>query len=115
MTELTRDEIARVCRYCGNDPEGGRLHKAQAYEDATGEPRMVAIRKAEEALQTPRAPAPLTRTELAEEPRLTPLPADPEPSASTEAKPPEPDVALPADLVEAMQTEVLDAFCETIG
>ena len=176
MTELTRDEIARVCRYCGNDPEGGKLYKAQAYEDATGEPRMVvmidygikglkkmdvsvaelersegklpkrmedwplerlearaaelgahisgrkgrsklvvAIRKAEEALQAPRAPAPLTKSELAEEPRLAQPPAGPEPSASTEAKPPEPAAALPADLVEAMKTEVLEAFGEKIG
>jgi hypothetical protein len=184
MTELTRDEIARVCRYAtlksedGRpiDPDGGRLHRSQAYEDATGEARMlvmidygikglkkmdfsvaeldradgklpkrmedwplerlearaaelgahisgrkgrsklvVAIRKAEEALRAPRAPAPLTRTELAEEPRLTPPPADPEPGASTEAKAPDPGADLPADLVEAMKAEVLEAFGEKIG
>jgi hypothetical protein len=51
MRELTRDEIERVCRYASTkaedgktiDPDGGRLFKAKAYEDATGEPRLVVM------------------------------------------------------------------------
>ena len=51
MRELTRDEIERVCRYASTkaedgktmDPDDGRLFKAKAYEDATGEPRLVVM------------------------------------------------------------------------